>query len=860
MEAGINVPFNITGNFDQKLDESIRKAPQASKAIDDLERKINKFKASSKYAAAGVNEFSNSFTSLGGRGIPVATRALEMMDTTMSKVGARASGLANGIGAIGGRTNRAALQNTAWQLQDIIVQMEMGVDPSRIMAQQLPQIAGGFGAMGASIGVVIGLAAVLTPMVLKMSGLMNDLEGDLKDTAKALEALDDIEKLYSNTIRDQGDAFDYASLAARRFYEERENLAQIAVQENAREMLTNLTKPEIETSSAGIDQVEGESFARRIIRLGTVGASGGIDPSATTRETGRTTLAEGGEGLSQDQQVEAAGILLEMADKELLTRKDIALAYLDAEKSLREMGLNQTQINSVTGDMVKELEIGEEIARQVAEDFDVMTTGIEALKDAWDEVKEVAAEYIEDQQEANEDRASMYDKIKQKTTERFEAEAKATQAMESANSLAEASVRYGKESYEYKRLQAESELEQLEVRLRAQGLEESVVRSLVAQAESTQVILGNVGPYESLMALVERQAWSVQDAFSKTSLAHLIGQVSSLSASLPGLANSLYGTLMSAAIKTPAGLSWKNKQDYEARDEDAPVKGGRGNVVPETVDAQLAGLGGVTAAPYKVPKGSSGGKTEKTIAEKMADFWKEQEQVIEQTERLIGVYGTQRAVLEQRSDMEEELFEIKGKLSENDKTRISDLAQQLVLLEERDAKEQQLYGTVESSTENFLNSSIQNIENIEDAFKDMLGNILMEVWKQQVSQPIAEGLTSWLFSANGNAFNSSGVTPFAMGGVVSSPTMFSYGGGKAGVMGEAGDEAIMPLKRGKDGKLGVASSGGGESTVVNQYYNFNAMGDESVQRIIEKNIPRISQAGAQQIIAMRKSGKLRGVF
>lgn len=859
MESGINVPFNITGNFDQKLDESIRKAPQASKAIDDLERKINKFKTSSKYAAAGVNEFSNSFTSLGGRGIPVATRALEMMDTTMGKVGARAGNLAKGIGAIGGRTNRAALQNTAWQLQDIIVQMEMGVEPSRIMAQQLPQIAGGFGAMGAGIGVVIGLAAALTPMVLKMSGLMNDLEGDLKDTAKALEALDTIEKLYSNTIRDQGEAFDYASSAARRFFEERESLAQIAVQENARELLTNLTKPEIETSSAGIDQVEGESFVRRVIRLGTVGASGGLDPSATTRETGRITLAESGQGMSDDQQVQAAGILLEMASKELLTREDIATAYLEAEKSLREMGLTQTQINSVTGDMVKELGIAEEIARQVTENFDVMTTGMGAFKGAWEKVKEVASEYIEDQQEANEDRASMYGKIKQKTMERFEAEEKATQAIASANALAEASVRHGKESYVYKRLQAEAELEQLETRLRASGLEEGTVQSLVAQAKSTQEILGNVGPYASLMALVERQAWSVQDAFSKTSLAHLIGQVSSLSQSLPGLANSLYGTLMSAAVKTPEGLSWKNKKDYEDRDKDAPVLGGRGNTAPDQTDIQLAGLGGVTAAPYKEPKGT-GGKTAKTIAEQMADFWKEQEQVIEQTERMIGVYGQQREVLERRSDLEEELFEIKGKLSENDKTRIADLAQQLILLEERDAKEQQLYGTVESSTEDFLNSSIQNIESIEDAFKDMLGSILMEIWKQEVSKPIASGIADWLFNADGNAFSSSGVTPFAKGGVVSSPTMFSYGGGKTGVMGEAGDEAVMPLKRGKDGKLGVASSGGGGGTVVNQYYNFNALGDESVQRIIDKNIPRISQAGAQQVIAMRKSGKLRGVF
>ncbi len=53
-----------------------------------------------------------------------------------------------------------------------------------------------------------------------------------------------------------------------------------------------------------------------------------------------------------------------------------------------------------------------------------------------------------------------------------------------------------------------------------------------------------------------------------------------------------------------------------------------------------------------------------------------------------------------------------------------------------------------------------------------------------------------------------GVTPFAKGGVVSSPTYFGSGGG-LGLMGEAGAEAILPLKRGPDGALGVSADGGG---------------------------------------------------
>lgn len=52
-----------------------------------------------------------------------------------------------------------------------------------------------------------------------------------------------------------------------------------------------------------------------------------------------------------------------------------------------------------------------------------------------------------------------------------------------------------------------------------------------------------------------------------------------------------------------------------------------------------------------------------------------------------------------------------------------------------------------------------------------------------------------------------GVTPFAKGGVVSTPSYFPMAGG-TGLMGEAGAEAILPLARGSDGRLGVAASGG----------------------------------------------------
>lgn len=75
------------------------------------------------------------------------------------------------------------------------------------------------------------------------------------------------------------------------------------------------------------------------------------------------------------------------------------------------------------------------------------------------------------------------------------------------------------------------------------------------------------------------------------------------------------------------------------------------------------------------------------------------------------------------------------------------------------------------------------------------------------------GLLSGLFSGmvgSVTPFARGGVVPFASGGVIAAPTYFPMPGG-VGLAGEAGPEAILPLARGSDGRLGVAAAAGGPS-------------------------------------------------
>lgn len=133
--------------------------------------------------------------------------------------------------------------------------------------------------------------------------------------------------------------------------------------------------------------------------------------------------------------------------------------------------------------------------------------------------------------------------------------------------------------------------------------------------------------------------------------------------------------------------------------------------------------------------------------------------------------------------------------------------------------------------------AIYQAKSFNDAVRDIGRELSQLAFRQFVTKPLTDslgGLFSGLFTggagaggtgggifargdvfedgnpmrfALGGAFYRGSVVPFASGGIFDQPTYFPMSGGRTGLLGEAGPEAIMPLTRGPDGKLGVRSDG-----------------------------------------------------
>jgi phage-related minor tail protein len=138
------------------------------------------------------------------------------------------------------------------------------------------------------------------------------------------------------------------------------------------------------------------------------------------------------------------------------------------------------------------------------------------------------------------------------------------------------------------------------------------------------------------------------------------------------------------------------------------------------------------------------------------------------------------------------------------------------------------------------------LKSVAKTITDTVFSIAMRPVTGALSGLIAGGLGSAMGAgmpfAAGAAFSQGKVRPFAKGGIVAGPTSFPMRGGQ-GLMGEAGPEAIMPLARGPDGRLGVQSAGGRPVTVVMNISTPDVQGFQRSQTQVAAQIGRALARG-----------------
>jgi phage-related minor tail protein len=135
-------------------------------------------------------------------------------------------------------------------------------------------------------------------------------------------------------------------------------------------------------------------------------------------------------------------------------------------------------------------------------------------------------------------------------------------------------------------------------------------------------------------------------------------------------------------------------------------------------------------------------------------------------------------------------------------------------------------------------ASITGARGFDDVLKGLylrLSDLALRVALKPVESALSSGLSrafGGLLGVGGGtsvAAATGAVKPFAAGGIIGTPTYFPLSSGGLGLAGEAGPEAIMPLTRTANGRLGVAADGGARAP-LNVVVNIATPDSDSFRR------------------------------
>jgi hypothetical protein len=232
---------------------------------------------------------------------------------------------------------------------------------------------------------------------------------------------------------------------------------------------------------------------------------------------------------------------------------------------------------------------------------------------------------------------------------------------------------------------------------------------------------------------------------------------------------------------------------------------------------------------------------------------------------LLGLMGEELRVREVYYDLVRRLGDEAVNYTEAQIMGTARLISEQMALNEAVERQRQLQEQVANTLTNLFMAATQGAESFKQALSGVLRQLAQVLANRAFMQIMGRFGLGFMAplpkAANGMAFSGGNIIPFAKGGVVDSPTLFPMSHGRTGLMGEAGPEAVVPLRRGKDGKLGIGAEPQRVAVDVRVHMDENGNWKTNVARIADSRVsraaPRIISQSVGATYAAASERKMR---
>ena len=749
----------------------------------------------------------------------------------------------------GKSTNRFGMyaQQVGYQVGDFFVQVQSGTSALVAFGQQGTQLAGLLpGVAGAVVGISLSVGTMLLRSFMDASGASKTFKESLEDTESAMEAYADYAEELAKGTKELTESFGSFSGAVKAVLEDLKDLEGQEALKNFNQQIENLS---ISTQSW-----------RGIFAEALTGTSEAVN--LLSKDLGLTVSQF--VALNEESQNTKSGAIEDRVAAAVALRDSILEATGGTENMTKRMKDYYTNL-------LMSVKAGAELTATL----DGSGKSSERLNEARVAGIKLFYEYQQRDLQIVKDRDAAVKKIldsQKKSEESFD---KQLYAQSQSLTLLELENQYTKNSVEYKAELLAQETERLQTLI-----DQSIITE--QQAKDSLELFKNASDVTDKIAEGAENANSLADALNRAA-----GAMSALSNFGDGIEKALSvavaqtKAMVAGANAANAGRVAGMRFDAQAKYDKAVTMSGltgessirvaaqqefesqTSNI--NSLEGQLGTQSGIKESRKTKKSGGSGDKInafEKLTVE------------IARRKELLKMSEAQATVTKGIWKLEDALGKDRAKYSAAELKAIVQkgiaLAETELAAEEAIAQQQALADTLESSMSDAFTSMVDGTKSFKDAMKDMARAVIKQLFEILVVQRLVGsfdaksktgsglvGAVMGAFQADGGAWQGgSQVQAYANGGVVNGPTTFGMSGGKTGLMGEAGPEAIMPLKRGSNGKLGVQMEGGrgGDTIVVHQNFNFQSNGDDSIKKLIAQAAPQISAMTKSSLLNDRRRG------